>query len=90
MTSVAPAAARRRAPQTALGDALRASFARNVRQIRQERGMTQEQLAKAAQINRSFVIRIEKGHFSVTLETVGAIAKALETPPETLIGNGSL
>jgi transcriptional regulator with XRE-family HTH domain len=78
---------RRRAPQSDLGASLRERFARNVRRLRRERGMTQEQLAKAADIGRPFISRIETGRFSVTLETVGALASALRASPADLIEN---
>ena len=76
---------RRRTPKSEAGDALRHRFARNVRLLRQERGMTQEQLACAAGIGRSFVNQLERGHFSATLETVGTLASALEVTPDVLI-----
>lgn len=76
---------KRRAPQSDMGIALRERFAQNVRRLRRERGMTQEQLARAADIGRTFISRIETGRFSVTLETVGALAKALRTSPAELI-----
>ena len=47
--------------------------------------MTQEQLARAADIGRPFISRIENGRFSVNLETIGALAKALRTSPAELI-----
>ena len=47
--------------------------------------MTQEQLASAAGIGRSFVNQLEQGHFSATLETLGTLASALEISAETLI-----
>jgi transcriptional regulator with XRE-family HTH domain len=78
-------APKRRAPQSELGATLRERFARNVRRLRRERGMTQEQLARAADIGRPFISRIENGRFSVTLETIGALAKALRTSPADLI-----
>jgi transcriptional regulator with XRE-family HTH domain len=49
--------------------------------------MTQEQLAQAADIGRPFISRIETGRFSVTLETVGALASALRASPADLIEN---
>ena len=76
---------RRRAPQSELGATLRERFAQNVRRLRRERGMTQAQLAREADIGRTFISRIETGRFSVTLETIGALAKALCTSPADLI-----
>lgn len=76
---------KRRTPQSEAGLALRERFASNVRQLRRQKGMTQEQLANAAGIDRTFVVRVEKGHFSVSLETVGAFASALDTSPSRLL-----
>jgi transcriptional regulator with XRE-family HTH domain len=47
--------------------------------------MTQRQLAEAAGLGRSFISQIERGHFSVTLETIGAIAAALGISATKLI-----
>jgi len=47
--------------------------------------MTQQELAEAAEIGRCFLSRVETGRFSVTLETVGALAKALHVAPSALI-----
>lgn len=81
----APDSLKRRAPQSALGIALREQFARNVRHFRTKRGMTQLELANAAGMGRSFISQVERGHFSVTLETIAAIAGALGIPPTKLI-----
>ena len=59
---------KRRAPQSELGMALRRAFARNVRQFRRQKGMTQNELACAAGLGRCFVSQIERGRFSATLE----------------------
>jgi transcriptional regulator with XRE-family HTH domain len=48
--------------------------------------MTQHELAAAAGLGRSFISQIESGHFSVTLETVGALSAALRICPTLLIG----
>jgi transcriptional regulator with XRE-family HTH domain len=76
---------RRRPPRTDLGCALRIRFARNVRSLRHAKGLTQAELAEAAGLGRPFLSRIENGHFSVTLETLGALAQALGTGPSTLL-----
>jgi DNA-binding XRE family transcriptional regulator len=76
---------KRRAPQSALGRALRDQFARNLRHFRMKRGMTQLELASAAGVGRSFISQVERGHFSVTLETIAALAAALGIPPTKLI-----
>jgi transcriptional regulator with XRE-family HTH domain len=76
---------KRRAPQSELGIALRRAFARNVRQFRRQKGMTQSELATAAGLGRCFVSQIERGRFSATLETVAALSAALGICPTLLI-----
>ena len=78
-------ALRKRAPDSDAGKALRAQFARNVRQLRTQRGMTQFELAQSAGLGRSFVSQLESGHFSATLETVAALARALGVTPSLLV-----
>ena len=45
--------------------------------LRKAAGLTQEELAIRAQLQRTHVGRIEAGRYAVTLETVQAIAQAL-------------
>lgn len=57
-------------PQPALGKA--------IRQLRTERGMTQEALAHAAGVTVSHLSTIERGHSNPTWATVKAIAAGLD------------
>ena len=45
--------------------------------LRKAAGLTQEELAIRAQLQRTHLGRIEAGRYAVTLETVQAIAQAL-------------
>lgn len=45
--------------------------------LRKQQGLTQEELAIRAGLQRTHVGRIEAGRYAVTLETVQAIAQAL-------------
>ena len=45
--------------------------------LRKAAGLTQEELAIRAQLQRTHIGRIEGGRYAVTLETVQAIAQAL-------------
>jgi transcriptional regulator with XRE-family HTH domain len=58
-------------PQPALGKA--------IRQLRAERGMTQEALAHAAGVTIGHLSMIERGHSNPTWATVKAISAALDT-----------
>jgi len=57
-------------PQPALGKA--------IRQLRQQRDMTQEALAHAAGVTVSHLSTIERGHSNPTWATVKAISAALD------------
>jgi transcriptional regulator with XRE-family HTH domain len=57
-------------PQPALGKA--------IRQLREERGMTQEALAQEADVTVGHMSMIERGHSNPTWATVKAIAEALD------------
>lgn len=76
---------RRRTPETELGQRVRQQFARNVRQLRARKGMTQFDLAQSAGLGRSFVSQLERGRFSATLETIAALAGALGVSPSLLL-----
>lgn len=51
-----------------------------VRQIRKEKGLSQEALADLAGIDRSYMGHIERGDQNITLTKIFQIAKALEIP----------
>jgi len=56
---------------------LRALFAANLRRIRRERGISQEQLANDAGIDRAYVSRVERGVTYVGLEIIGKLSDVL-------------
>jgi len=58
-------------PQPALGKA--------IRQLRKERGMTQEALAQEAGVTVGHMSMIERGHSNPTWATVKAVAVALDS-----------
>jgi transcriptional regulator with XRE-family HTH domain len=76
---------RRRAPQTALGDELRRWVSHNLRDMRAARSMSQADLSEASGVGRPFISMIECGRFSITLETLGALAQGLGTSPVVLL-----
>lgn len=47
--------------------------------------MTQDELAAAAGLSRTFISQIERGRFSATLETVGALSEGLKLAPAKLL-----
>ncbi|MFC4700819.1 helix-turn-helix domain-containing protein [Glaciecola siphonariae] len=57
----------------------------NIRQIRKEKGFSQEGLALKAKIDRSYVGRIERGEVNITLEALYALATAIGCDAKTLL-----
>jgi transcriptional regulator with XRE-family HTH domain len=65
--------------------ALRQIFADNLRRARELKGMSQEALADAAGIDRTYVSALERGLYSVSLDTLEKLASALNVTPSWLL-----
>ena len=48
-----------------------------IRRLRDEQGVSQEDLAEAARLDRTFISMLERGRQRATLETALALAQAL-------------
>lgn len=64
---------------------LRAIFAGNIKRLRKERGMSQEDLAFESGLHRTYISGIERGIRNVGLDNIGVIAKALGVAPDVLL-----
>ena len=60
---------------------LRRIVARNLRRLRQDRGLSQEDLADRAEINRNYVGMIERCENAATVDTLEKLAAALGAKP---------
>ncbi|HEV7314901.1 helix-turn-helix transcriptional regulator [Sphingopyxis sp.] len=60
-------------------------FGVNVRHHRKLKGMTQEELAAAAEMERSYVSDLERGTRNPSVAALGRIAEALEIEPYVLL-----
>jgi transcriptional regulator with XRE-family HTH domain len=60
---------------------LRQLFATNLRRIRHQRKLSQEQLAHDAGVDRAYMSRVERAVTYVGLEIVGKLADVLEVDP---------
>ncbi len=63
----------------------RLAFGSTVRRLREERGLSQEELAKIAGIHRTYVGDVERGTRNIALVNMTRIAKALRVPLSHLI-----
>jgi transcriptional regulator with XRE-family HTH domain len=68
-----------------MDDALSQRFALNVKQLRDARGMTQQQMAKLAGLPRATWANLESGEANPTLTVLHRVALALQTSIEELI-----
>jgi transcriptional regulator with XRE-family HTH domain len=60
---------------------LRQLFATNLRRLRHQRKVSQEQLAHDAGIDRAYVSRVERAVTSVGLDIIGKLAAVLSIEP---------
>jgi transcriptional regulator with XRE-family HTH domain len=64
---------------------LRSVVARNLRLFRQASGLSQEQLADLAGLDRNYVGKLEREENSPTVDTLELLALALQVDVETLL-----
>jgi len=60
-------------------------FGARVRELREDRGLSQEALADAAELHRTHISLIERGQRSVRLETIERLAIAFGVQPSELL-----
>lgn len=62
------------------------AFGKVLRQLRQEAGLTQEELGFEAELRRTYVSILELGQQQPSLTTILKLAKALNQTGSTLVG----
>ena len=60
-------------------------FSMVLRQLREERGLSQEQLAERADLNRSYLGEVERGRAVPSIVTVSKLAGALDIRLSSMI-----
>jgi transcriptional regulator with XRE-family HTH domain len=65
--------------------AIAAAFGQRLKQVRQDRGMTQEQLAEAAELHPTFISNVERGYRVPTVATLLRLASGLAVSPGSLV-----
>jgi transcriptional regulator with XRE-family HTH domain len=64
---------------------IRQIFARNLRVLRQARGLSQEELAHKADIDRTYVSSLERCIYSPSIEVLARLAEVLAVEPGDLL-----
>jgi DNA-binding XRE family transcriptional regulator len=72
-----------------LVDRLAAKLGENVRSMRRERGFSQDALALACGLDRSYMGRIERGEVNITIEKLYMLAETLGCKPSKLLPTDS-
>ena len=67
-----------------MGDSLPVRLGQNVRQLREARGLTQQQVARIAKLPRATWSHVESGAGNPTLAVLDKVATALQVPIEEL------
>jgi transcriptional regulator with XRE-family HTH domain len=63
------------------------AFGQNLKNLRIEQGLSQEQLGLIAELDRTYISGIERGVRNVSLVNIFRIAKALDLPASALFPN---
>ena len=63
--------------------------ARNVRARRKAAGLSQEELAHEATVDRTYVSQVERGQRNLTISVLARIVRALKTTPDALLTPGT-
>jgi len=64
---------------------LRGTFATNLRRLRHEKGLSQDDLAYEAGVSRSYLSQLEKGAFYASLKIIGRLSEVLRVEPAELL-----
>lgn len=67
---------------------LRQNLATNLRRIRSERNLSQDELSGICGLHRTFIGGIERGERNITISTLEKIADSLNLDPISLISRG--
>lgn len=66
-------------------NAVSVKIGKSIRKIREEKAITQEQLALDAGLNRAYIGYIERGERNPTIKTLEKIAKVLKVSTRVLL-----
>jgi transcriptional regulator with XRE-family HTH domain len=69
---------------------IRAVFAGNLRRVRLAQGISQEELAHRAGIDRTYISSLERQIYGVSIDVLAKLAKELGVPPSDLLASPRL
>jgi transcriptional regulator with XRE-family HTH domain len=64
---------------------MRKVVAHNLRRLRVEKGLSQEELALQAEVDRTYISSLERGIYSPTVTVIGKLAKVIGVEPGKLL-----
>jgi transcriptional regulator with XRE-family HTH domain len=64
---------------------IREIFARNLRQLRHGKSLSQETLAHEAKMDRTYISALERGLYAASIETVADLAACLDVEPHEML-----
>ncbi len=62
-----------------------AAFGRAIREIRVDRGLSQEEVGLRSEVARAYYGKVERGQASPTFETIVKVASGLEVPAADIV-----
>ena len=72
-------------PRTAEAEAFLLAFGRRIRELRRERGLSQQRLGELAGLDRQTMNRLETAAHAISTAHLGALSRALGVPPQELM-----
>ena len=60
-----------------MSESITEQFGSRVKQLREQCELTQEELAEASELDRTYISSVERGHRNVSLRAIESIAAAL-------------
>jgi transcriptional regulator with XRE-family HTH domain len=68
---------------------LRRLVAQNIRRVRSDVGISQEELAALAGLHRTYIGSVERGERNISIDNIEKIAVALKVSPNDLLRRGA-